>query len=188
MTIQGDPACMQVINRETMEQVAVWHGQIDPINFAKEMMLVGRYYHNAELCPEAEGGGQATVATLLNAGYPNISLHRWADKAPGKVSNAYGWATNWQRKHWAVGRLKYLIGDNSITFHDKKTYDQLRNYVVLGNGDMGNADRGIHDDAVMALAITVTASQTEGPFAEGAGRDEDSQVLDLFGDPQRMLQ
>lgn len=177
-TISGDPACIQVINRGTMEQVAVWHGRIDPINFAKEMMLIGRWYNNAILCPEAEGGGQATVATLLTSGYPNVWMHRWADKAPGKPANAYGWATNWQRKQWCVGQLKSLIADQSITIHDKKTYKQLRNYVVLDNGDLGNADPKVHDDAVMALAICVTASMTEQPFSENRGKQSD--MMDIF--------
>jgi hypothetical protein len=178
MTISGDPACIQVINRGSMEQVAVWHGRIDPINFANEMMLLGRYYHDAELCPEVEGGGQATVAAILTSGYPNVWQHRWADKAPGKVSISYGWATNWQRKQWCIGKLKSLIADQSITLHDQKTYRQLRNYCVLGNGDMGNADPKVHDDAVMALAICVTASMTEGPYAEE--RTAQSDVFDIF--------
>lgn len=165
-TVAGDPACIQVINRGTMEQVAVWHGQIDPINFAREMMLLGRYYHNAMLCPEAEGGGQAAVGYILASDYPQLWQHRWADKAPGKVGNQYGWATNFNRKNWAVSQLRYLLGDTSITLHDLRTYNQLRNYVVLENGEMGPADPKMHDDAVMALAITVTASIAEGPFIE----------------------
>jgi hypothetical protein len=179
MTISGDPACIQVINRSTMEQVAVWHGRIDPINFAKEMMLIGRYYNDAMLCPEVEGGGQATIACILTSGYPNIWQHRWADKAPGKVSISYGWATNWQRKQWCIGKLKSLIADGSVSVHDSKTYKQLRNYVVLPNGDMGNADRTIHDDAVMAMAICVTASMTEGPYIQDQPTDD---IFDMFND------
>ena len=179
MTVAGDPACIQVINRYTMEQVAVWHGRIDPINFAREMMLLGRYYHDAELCPEIEGGGQATVATILNAGYPNIWQHRWADKAPGKVAMSYGWSTNWNRKHWAIGRLRFLLADDSIVIHDKETYSQMRSYITHENGEMGNAQRGIHDDAVMALAIGVTASMMEGPFS--ARSRNNANVVDLYG-------
>lgn len=180
MTISGDPACIQVINRATMEQVAVWHGRIDPINFAKEMMLLGRWYHNAELCPEVEGGGQATVATLLTSGYPSVWQHRWADKSPGKVSPSYGWATNWQRKQWCVGKLKSLVADGSVTIHDTKTYNQMRNFVVLNNGDLGNADPKVHDDAVMALSICVTASMTEGPFTQQR-RTQHDDTMDMFG-------
>lgn len=163
-TVSGDPASMQVLNRQTMEQVAVWHGHTDPINFAKEMIMVGKWYHGAELCPEIEGGGQATIATLLAQNYPNIWMHRWADKAPGNISGTnYGWSSNYQRKNWAIGRLKFLLAENSIILHDRETYNQLRNYVVRDNGDMGNAGKLGHDDAVMSLGVGVTASQMEGP-------------------------
>jgi hypothetical protein len=43
---------------------------------------------------------------------------------------------------------------------------------------MGNADPKVHDDAVMALAICVTASMTEGPYAEE--RTPQSDVFDIF--------
>lgn len=162
-TVDGDPACIQVINRITNEQVAVWHGQIDPIHFAYEMMNLGYYYNSAELCPEVEGGGQGTISVIQDRGYPHVWQHRWADKAPGKVSTSAGWSTNWSRKAWCIGVLKHLVVQGSITVHDYKTYEQLRNYVVRPNGDWGNADPDIHDDAVMSLAIGVTASRTEGP-------------------------
>jgi hypothetical protein len=180
-TIAGDPACMQVINRGTLEQVAVWHGRIDPINFAKEMMLLGRYYHDAMLCPEIEGGGQATIATLINASYPHLWQHKWPDKMPGKASTSFGWWTSWQRKNWAIGRLRYLIADNSITLHDKETYLQLRSYITFENGEMGNANKKIHDDAVMALSIAVTASAAEGPFSELATGTYGN-IIDMFSE------
>lgn len=181
-TVEGDPACMQVINRQTLEQVGVWHGHTDPINFGKEMILVGKWYNNATLCPEVEGGGQATIATILSLNYPWVWMHRWADKAPGQVSGTnYGWSSNFQRKNWAIGRLKYLIGETSITFHDRITYNQLRNYVVKDNGEMGNAGKTGHDDAVMSLGIGVTASQTEGPVPfESPGDGTGDETLDIF--------
>lgn len=179
MTVNGDPACIQVINRATMEQVAVWHGQIDPINFARELMMVGRFYNNAELCPEVEGGGQATIALILTSGYPNVWQHRWADKSPGKVSISYGWATNYSRKQWCIGVLKSLLADQTITIHDKRTYQQLRQYVVHNNGEWGPSDYKLHDDAVMAFAICVTASQTEGPFVEKQQTQNDK-LIELF--------
>jgi hypothetical protein len=179
MTVEGDPACMQVINRETYEQVAVWHGRIDPISFGFEMMRVGKYYNMAMLCPEVEGGGQATIATIITHNYPNIWMHRWADKAPGKLSVSHGWATNFQRKSWAIGTLKKRIIDKSILIHDRKTYNQLLDYVVRDDGSWGNSDHATHDDAVMALAIAVTGSETEGPFVP---QHSISPIYDIFSD------
>ena len=157
----GDPACIQVLNRATYEQVAVWHGMIDPIHFAHEIAKLGHYYHDAEVCPEIQGGGSATIATLLTMGYPNIYQARNADSIT--VSNiTYGWSTNWKRKEEAIGNLLGLFAHNSIVIHDQKTYEQLLNYVVRDNGEWGNV-AGMNDDAVMALAIAVTASRSEGP-------------------------
>jgi hypothetical protein len=168
MAVAGDPACAQVIDRSTMEQVAVWHGEVDPINFGKEMMLLGRWYHNAELCPEIEGGGHATIAIILDHGYPNVWRHRWADKAPGKaISQQFGFAVNYNRKHWAVGKLQYLVGEGAITIHDAITYHQMCNYIRISQfGELGPADPKGHDDAVMALAIAVFGSTTEEPYSE----------------------
>jgi hypothetical protein len=69
-TIAGDPACAQVINRETLTQVAVYHNRVNPMHFADEMMLAGKFYSNAMLCPEVEGGGQAAIARILTRNYP----------------------------------------------------------------------------------------------------------------------
>lgn len=164
-----------------MEQVAVWHGHIDPINFGKQMMMVGKWYNFAELCPEIEGGGQATIATILTASYPNVWSHRWADRSPGMVSGTtFGWSSSWARKNWAIGRLRYLFGENAITIHDRLTYVQIRNYVTLPNGEMGNATKAGNDDSVTSLAIGVTASHSEGPVAQQDPTEGEAEVFDLY--------
>jgi hypothetical protein len=177
-TTVGDPACMQVINRQTGEQVAVWHGRINPIHLAHEMMRLGWFYNGAMLCPEVEGGGQATMATILTSGYDNVWLDKRADRIRGSM-NVYGFSTNWNRKQWVIGTLQRRFLDGSISIHDPKTYHQLINYVVHDNGELGNSDHTPNDDAVMALAIGVTASETEGPFLADQGPL--AAVHDIYG-------
>lgn len=166
-TIAGDPACAQVINRQSLEQVAVYHNRVNPMHFADEMILAGKYYNECMLCPEVEGGGQASIARILTKNYPNV----WLDKRPDRLRgsfNVFGWSTNYQRKRWAIGTLQRTIIDGSLTVHDRKTYNQLRNYVEDETGYWGNADKETHDDAVMSLAIAVCASEQEGPFMADA--------------------
>lgn len=165
-TTMGDNACCQVINRSNFEQVAVWHGKVDPIAFARIMAQLGYFYNTAELSPEIEGPGYATIGALVEMGYPKIWKHRWADKHQGKVSVSMGWSTNYQRKHWAMGKLTSMISDHSITIHDQETFNQMCNYVVLDNGEMGNSSRWAYDDAVMAFAIAIICSVTEGPVRD----------------------
>ena len=57
------------------------------------MMLVGDYYNHAMICPEVEGGGQATMGRILSVGYDNIWLHKTADRLKGSF-NVFGWSTN----------------------------------------------------------------------------------------------
>ena len=126
------------------------------------MVRIGKFYNWATLCPEVEGGGQATIATILNLNYPHVWMHRQPDRVSRGFS-LFGWSTNYQRKNWCIGTLQRMIIDHSITIHDVITYDQMVNYSEMDNGDWGNSDPDVHDDAVMAFAIGVTASRTE-PF------------------------
>lgn len=177
-SIVGDKACIQVINRGTLEQMAVWHGRTSPVTFADELMLVGDYYNHCMICPEVEGGGQAAMGRILSVGYNNVWLHKTADRLKGSF-NVFGWSTNYQRKQWCIGFLQRLINDNSIVLHDRITYNQLRNYVQREDGTWGNGDGATNDDSVMALAIAVTASDREGPFMPDATHHNQT-ILDIY--------
>lgn len=160
-TTRGDPACIQILNRRSWEQVAVWRAKVDPNTFAEMLARVGRYYNNAMICPEIEGPGYATIGALLQMDYPYIWKHQWADKAPGKEADTYGWSTTHKRKQWAIGNLLKAVIDHDITIHDSVTYNEMKNYVTLPNGEYGPATPSGHDDTVMALAISLTATITE---------------------------
>jgi hypothetical protein len=131
------------------------------VNFADELAKIGRYYNNAIVTTEIEGGGYATIGALVKGGYPRIWQHRWADKHQGKIGQNFGWSTNYQRKHWAVGDTIKLLSDRSITLHDEKTYNQMVSYQVINQyGEMGGPRDG-HDDAVMAFAIGICCTINE---------------------------
>jgi hypothetical protein len=161
----GDPSCIQVINRATFEQVAVWHGVTDPVTLAHHIIRIGRYYNDAEVSVEVEGGGQATIGVLLDQNYPHIWQHRRADKHQGQLANTYGWSTNYNRKQWMIGTTIRLLTDHSLLLHDQETFDQMLDYVVLNaeTGSMGNSSRDGHDDAVMAICQAVICAITTGP-------------------------
>jgi hypothetical protein len=162
-TVVGDPSCIQVLNRQTFEQVAVYHARVNPMDFARQMMLAGDFYHHAMLCPEVEGGGQAAIGAILQAGYDNVWRYKVPDRRNESI-NTFGWSTNYQRKQWAIGELQKLLMDRSLLIHDKTTYVELCNYVQREDGTLGNASSATHDDTVMALAIAVTASRREGIY------------------------
>lgn len=181
-TTYGDGACIQVLNRFTFEQVAVWHGHIDPVPFAHKLMELAFYYNTAMLNCEIEGPGYGTIGVILDNSYPDVWQHRWADRAPGKLSTTFGWSTNYQRKHWAISKVIFLLGQKGgLLVHDERTYDQMTSYVHLPNGELGPASYRQYDDAVMALAIAVVSTMTEAQLPHEA--PPPAQTNDLFGIP-----
>lgn len=163
-TTRGDRACIQVINRRTSEQVAVWHGRMDPVGMAREMAKIGYYYNRAMVTTEATGPGYSTIGALIEMDYPFIWKNRSADREPGAIASNYGFNTTSKSKDWWVGNLLKLVVDGDVTIHDPMTFDQMRNYVTLDDGGYGPASDKGYDDAVAALAITCLCSATEGPM------------------------
>lgn len=157
-TLRGDYAVAQVLNRRTFEQVAVWRGRIDPAHFGEELAKLGMYYNEALMAPENEGPGYATVGWLMNLDYPNMFQSTMADNLPGRFTGKYGWSSSYRSKDLAVSWLLRLLIERGTKVHDRKTFDEMDNYVTLDGGGYGPASGEDHDDTVMAYAIAVTAS------------------------------
>jgi hypothetical protein len=167
---QNDRACIQVINRRTYEQVAVWHGYVDPIQFGYEIMKLGKYFNDAMISTEVNGPGFGTIGVIMALNYPNVWRHRQADRVPGALSPAHGWFANWNRKEQQVGYLKHLVllgrdGPLASGIHDPVTFEQMRDYVAKNTGvGFTNADPNGYDDAVSALSQAYICSNYEGPL------------------------
>lgn len=162
-TTFGDFAVAQVINRRTLEQVAVWRDKTDPGTFARELLSLGLFYNQAIIAPEKEGPGQHVIGYLLGSGYPMVFQSAKIDKTPGRVvSDTWGWSTTRKTKHLAIQTLRHFVIDASddsgvgLVIHDPITYGEMANYVATSEGGYANADGEPHDDHVMALAIAIT--------------------------------
>lgn len=186
-TTRGDFGCAQVINRRTLEQVAVWRGRIDPGTFAEELAKLGIYYNTAGIAPEKEGPGSLTIGKLLGMEYPFVWQHAKIDKTPGKVTgDTYGWSTTAQTKHAAIGWLLKVLVDGDITIHDRRTYHEMRDYVTTEDGGYGPAAEDGFDDTVMGMAIAIICHMLEGPvpaygLASAEAEDEDDGTRELVG-------
>jgi hypothetical protein len=172
-TVTGDYAVGQVINRRTKEQVAVYTRKVDPIQFGKDLQLLGTWYHTALIAPEREGPGYATVGCIAGDGYANLFQGQNVVSAKGHVADALGWSTNSVTKHWAVQTLRKLITEPIIemggaqyglVIHHEDTLAEMRDFVTDNTGKgYENSGASLHDDHVMALAITVVVDTVEPP-------------------------
>ena len=190
-TISGDKACAQVISRRTLEQVAVLSEHYDPIEFGKQLFLLGEYYNTACIAPEKEGPGYATVGHLLGAGYPMVWESQKVDKTPGKVqTDVFGWGTNKATKSMAMGFLVNAlaqplqrIGETTygLLIHDEATYTELKDYVSDEKGGFCNGEGSLFDDRVMALGIGLATHYIDPPVpaytSDGSMNDIAREVL-----------
>ena len=162
-TTYGDPACIQVLNRVTHEQVAVWRGHAIDGDFAEQMEMLGYWYNTAIVNLEVQGGGAGAIAILKHKRYPNIWKWRRPDQPLHKLGQAFGWVTNVMSKPWMIGSLQFLFRKKEIVIHDETTYLECMQYTLLDGVEMGPASAGGTDDTVMALGIAVMTNQESDP-------------------------
>ena len=180
-TTVGDAACAQVISRRTMDQCATFSAHIDPIEFGKQLYLLGEWYNWASIAPECEGPGYATVATLMVMLYPYVYQPVRGLQEPGMDPTAnHGWRTNTQTKHEAIGQLVNQLAQPlvrmgttqyGLILHDEETFKELRDYVTDEKGGFKNGRGSDHDDCVMAMGIAI-ATHLNQPTLPAYTRDE----------------
>jgi hypothetical protein len=159
-TIEGDPASIQVLNRATLEQVAVWHGSAVPSQVGEIALAMAYWYNTALLNTEVQGGGRDVMQVWRDAGYNNIWLDRRPDKAK-RSAQVLGWNTTYETKQWLIARLQGVLTRHEVTIHHAATYYEMTQYTALEDGTFGPARRSGHDDNVMAFGIAVMTATTE---------------------------
>jgi len=158
----GDYSCGQVLDYETMEQVAVWHGRLAPDLFARELFMLGAIYNWAYLACEFNGCGQVTLNKLhKDLQYPNLYYRQnLANLSEPASPDRPGFVTSARTKPIILNHLQQLIRDDEMVLHDKPTVKELLSFAFdstkSGHRAYG-APAGEHDDRVMALAIACEA-------------------------------
>jgi Terminase RNaseH-like domain len=159
-TIEGDPACIQVLNRATMEQVAVWHGSAVASQVGEIALAAAYWYNNALINTEVQGGGRDVMQVWRDAGYGNIWLDRRPDKSR-RSNQVLGWNTTYDTKQWLITTVQGFLQRKDVVIHHPATYYELSQYTALEDGTFGPARRSGHDDCVMAYGIAIMTASTE---------------------------
>lgn len=155
----GDYAAAQIIDCESLEQVASIHGHIQPYDFANLLNTVGRWYGNAHLNIEVYPQGHAVQDVLIrHLMYPN--LHRWRgkpDRVRNKPATMYGWETNVWSRPLLIEAGQRAINRNLVTLHESGLIDELTHFAKTDDGRY-EAQVG-HDDRVMALLLALRSRE-----------------------------
>ena len=147
----GDYSSAHVLNAETGELVAHWHGHVDPDLFGEEVLNgLGWWYNGALVGVESNNHGLTTLKGLQRVGYKNLYRQRKLGHRNPDVSETLGWRTTSVSKPLAVDELNAAIRDGVMDVVCQYTVAELRTFVREANGKMHGSP---HDDRVMSLGI-----------------------------------
>jgi hypothetical protein len=182
----GDKSAADVLDIATGEQVAFYHGVVDPDLFGHDLYRLGRYFNNALLAPESNTIGMVTVKALQRLRYPRLFFQRTVGSRRASRTEKVGWRTSSVTKPVMIEELAAAIRDEAIEIHAKQTILELLSYQRSENG---RTEGFPHDDAVMSLAIAhqmLQYAHTVPEMVQEQSRagtwDEWSKMLTKLGD------
>ena len=158
----GDYTYLSIHRRDTLEQVACWHGHIRPKRGARLAIGKCREYNGAEYVPERNNHGITAVDEALEMCYPGLYYH--TDGKPG-------WRTDGQSRTQLLNELADAMGMDAsgddtawsepIKFHDRAFYDECIGFRRQASGKY----EGSPDDRVMGGGIVVAATARSAPIS-----------------------
>jgi len=156
----GDYTHGKVYSLATMEQVATFHGHLEPGEFGQYVARMGRHWNNAIIVIEHNNhGGGVLIELRRHERYPDALLHcsrikhREHDQDKGLHPEIkWGWETNLATKPVIIDNLALMIQRKQVPWFPPEDLPELYAYI---RGDRGatNAEEGEHDDRVMSNSI-----------------------------------
>ena len=189
---ERDASCAQVFDKTTYEQVAVWHGRIDPDRLGRELDLLGRYYNDALIGVERNAVGITPLIVLRDLNYPNLYYREQLGMMTDKITAELGWVTTNQSKESLIADATNLLRDKRIGIPDEHTISEMMSFVRDADGH-AKAAKSAYDDRVMSFMIAIrmlsraratnNANDIERDENSGAGFYMNGQSFDAKGMP-----
>jgi len=165
----GDPTAMQVLRRDTGDFVATWWGKgRNYLELAFQVATLGYWYNTALVGIEVTGGGevllQEVTRGLSGAGdrmYPSLYQRQAApDRMTGRRTGKLGWATTVSTRPLLVETLRRFIKDRAVGIYDAAMVEEMTTFIYMEKSASrrwwkAEAQRGCHDDRLMAAAIAL---------------------------------
>lgn len=157
----SDNSVICVLDVTTGRQVAEFVDQMGPERFAVEMAAAGYWYNQGLLVPEINSIGYVLLKRLIsNIMYPN--LFRWPKwDEVNRYTHKRGWETNTRTKQLAVSTMTTYLDNQMVAIASKELLDEMSTFEAEDCGDFWSfeAQKGAHDDRVMALGLALAGAE-----------------------------
>jgi hypothetical protein len=149
-----DFSCGVVMDRNTAEIVAVWHGHIDGDQFGRQMEALGRWYNFAFVGIERNFQGLAPLMVMRDLNYPRIYYKERIGSQGDPITVDMGWKTTRETRPLMIDELSKWLREERIHIYDNEIVGEMLSFVRYPDGQ-GRAASNAFDDRVMALMIAI---------------------------------
>ncbi|MCD8004421.1 MAG: PBSX family phage terminase large subunit [Oscillospiraceae bacterium] len=194
----SDSFAAQVLDNRTGVQVAALRHQFDEDLFARQVYCLGLYYNRALVGLENNFSTYPTME-LQRLGYPKQYVRESVDDYTHRFKSSFGVWTGSKTRPAMLAQLIRAVREDVDIVCDRDTLQEMLTF-VRGEDWKPQAERGAHDDCVMALAIAhyirpqqsylVQANQRPARWSpsqwedyENASPEERERLIEKWGRP-----
>ena len=166
----ADYSTVQVIDADSLEQVAEYQGKIVPDVFSELLYKVGIEYNNAFMAVECNSFGLATTLILKNTlKYPKDRMYisksavklynRTHNYVVDKDTDVPGFQTTVKTRPLLLNSIVTNMREMHIKINSLRLLTEFETFVY--KGDKAEHEPGFNDDLIFALAIALLIRDTE---------------------------
>ena len=147
------------ISRRHKDIPLVYHARIESPQFGEELMKIGLYVKrttgNFPLLAVERNIGQATIAKLLDLGYPTEMLYRQKtfDRVTRKVEERIGFVTSSANRRKMLDELALVVRRKELKIYDEQIVTEMLTFVINERTNEPRPESGTFSDLIMATAI-----------------------------------
>ena len=166
----ADYSAFQVIDVESLTQVAEYKGQIGTKDYGNMLVSVATDYNNALLIVENANVGWAVLQQIIDRQYPN-TFYSSADlqyvdverQLTNKINRDEkkmipGFTNSQKTRPLLISKLETYFRERTPIIKSSRLVEEL--YVFVWNGSKAEAQQGYNDDLVMSFSIGLWVRDT----------------------------
>jgi hypothetical protein len=148
----GDNSVIEVFDNATLEQVAEFYSNcIQPYQFTQVLNEIAIYYNHALVIVEGNGSGGAVLTNLQHhLFYDNLYFEKGGSKTPKP-----GIKVTVGNRLTVLEALQQRCINGTIKINSKRLVQEINTFVHNPQTGKIGAVKGEHDDAIMAVAISL---------------------------------
>ena len=152
---QLDRDGVAVLDRDTSEYVAIYHGQTEQVELGQQCLYCARYYNNAYVAPEIPKAMEV-LKIFRNAGYSHIYERQIHDEQLIEdESDNLGWKTTMVTRKWLVDSFITALREGLI-INFPVLLDEMKSFIYDKIGKPIHMP-GKHDDILFGAMIALQA-------------------------------